>query len=61
VLSKAGARWNASLESFNQMLLSFSRAAAGSHGSSHDADAEAGLRVARLVEACRESLRDGVA
>jgi predicted dehydrogenase len=57
VLSKAGSRWNASLESFNQMLRSFARASVGSNGTPHDVDAEAGLRVTRLVEECRESLR----
>jgi predicted dehydrogenase len=56
VLSKTGMRWNASLESFHQMLRSFARAASGS-GGPNDADAEAGLRVAWLVEECRESLR----
>lgn len=57
VLSKAGARWNASLESFNQMLHSFARAASGSTASPGDVDADAGLRVTRLVEECRDALR----
>jgi predicted dehydrogenase len=58
VLAKVGGRWNASLESFNQMLQSFSRAASRRNESSpHDADAEAGLRVTRLVQACRDALQ----